>query len=171
MIEINIVSISWGILIGVATLIGFIITILMADRKSMKLKERYDKTWIVDDINLTTCNGPNHIVDAYLELTGSETIEHFDEEFVYLASEEFIKKITEFGMWAFADKTEPRIYIWYNKSKVDDAKLLHLIAHEVGHLHGPDYNSPEQDEDKAIEFADVTSIAFEFLDTLKQEGE
>ena len=91
--------------------------------------------------------------------TGAFTV---DGEEVHVTHEEEMNAIRCMGVWGFCDTNTNQIHAW-GAPGTPRLKVMHMLAHEIGHLTGaPDENDLEE-EMRAEAFGQVAAIAFGML--------
>lgn len=66
------------------------------------------------------------------------------------------------GCWAFVDTMTNTIHAWAAQD-ADRGMVLHMLAHEVGHVTGEPHEDPLQEELRAEQFGRVAALAYSLL--------
>jgi len=74
-----------------------------------------------------------------------------------------IKGMRMQGCWAFVDTSTNTIHAWADPA-TEDALVLHMLAHEIGHITGTPAADDMQEEMRAEQFGRAARRAFELLD-------
>ena len=77
----------------------------------------------------------------------------------HMTLDTMLSNIKESGCWGFSGNKKA-IHVWFDKS-VDLKTLIHLFAHERGHLLRPYHRDEEQEEIKAERYGDTAVFAYE----------
>lgn len=102
---------------------------------------------------------PSEIADTTVIGVNSET---GDEE--AMTVDEVVKSMEQQGMWGFVDTESRMIHAWADPGAAP-GDVLHMLAHEVGHVTGEPKEDALDEEDRAEEFGQVAAEAFRLLCT------
>lgn len=70
------------------------------------------------------------------------------------------------GCWAFVDTRVNMIHAWADP-EADRELVLHMLAHEIGHVTGAEHPDPIQEEMRADQFGRVAKLAYQLLQQRK----
>lgn len=91
----------------------------------------------------------------------SGTDEHGNE--VTFTHEQEIAGMHEQGCWAFVETHRKVIHAWADPA-APRGRVLHMLAHEIGHATGEPNPDSLQEEMRAEQFGRVAALAFEMLE-------
>ena len=83
-----------------------------------------------------------------------------DEE--AMTVEQVVTNIRDMGMWGFVDTETRTIHAWADPA-ASPGDVLHMLAHEVGHVTGEPDEDEEAEEIRADTFAAVAAEAYRLL--------
>jgi hypothetical protein len=85
-----------------------------------------------------------------------------DGDPVESSMDEALYAIRQQGVWGFADTEGEVIHAWADGS-ADPALVIHMLAHEIGHLTGTPNCDDLAEELRADEYGDVAAQAYRML--------
>lgn len=85
-----------------------------------------------------------------------------DGQLVEFSHEQELGGMRAQGCWAFADTHANTIHAWAAPD-ADRGRVLHMLAHEIGHLTGEPHEDSMQEELRAEQFGRVAALAFSML--------
>lgn len=85
-------------------------------------------------------------------------------EEVHVTHEEEMDAIRMMGVWGFSDANAKHIHAWAAPD-TPRIKVLHMLAHEIGHLTGTPDEDDLKEEMRAEAFGQVAALAFGLMDT------
>lgn len=88
--------------------------------------------------------------------------ECLDGEVLELTHEQEMQAILEQGCWGFAEVERGTIHAWA-APHADRGLVLHMLAHEIGHLTGDPHPDGLQEELRAEQFGRVAALAYSLL--------
>lgn len=86
---------------------------------------------------------------------------------VDLTYEQEIQAIRDQKCWGCADTETNQIHVWAAPD-VDRTLLIHMLAHEIGHLTGVPHTDDIQEELRAETFGKVAAMAYQMLQTQQE---
>lgn len=92
-----------------------------------------------------------------------------DGQLVEFSHEQELAGMRVQGCWAFADTHANTIHAWAAPD-ADRVRVLHMLAHEVGHLTGEPNEDPMLEEMRAEQFGRVAAQAFVMLSDFVKDG-
>ena len=95
-----------------------------------------------------------------------------DGEEYSFSPETVLKNIKESGCWGFSGNKNS-IHVWFD-ANCDMGDLVHLFAHERGHILRPHKRSDDKEEIKAETYGDTARFAYDVANSLlnqKLKGE
>ena len=101
---------------------------------------------------------------TYEEMIAESTIvgEDFEGNEHEVTHEQEMASIRTQGCWAFVDTRVNMIHAWADP-EADRELVLHMLAHEIGHITGAEHPDPIQEEMRAEQFGRVAKMAYQLL--------
>lgn len=75
-----------------------------------------------------------------------------------------IRNRKKIGTWGWAENKKA-IHVWITK-EASMQSVIHLVAHELGHLERPYRMDKFEEERKAVKYSEVATLAFEISEDL-----
>ncbi len=118
--------------------------------------------------DITWYKTPEEVDAAYWQPTYDDKEELYDSEFqcvddqgneIELTYEQCIEGIKAQGCWGWVDTEKKVIHAWADES-TDPAVVIHMLAHEVGHITGTPCEDHVEEELRAEQFGEVAAEAY-----------
>jgi hypothetical protein len=82
----------------------------------------------------------------------------------HITTKEMADNMKMSGCWGFC-RGKSEIHLWHSKD-VDMSELIHLLAHERGHMLNPIYKTHAKEEIKAEKYGDTARFAYDVAKNL-----
>ncbi|MFM5440148.1 hypothetical protein ACET9K_11905 [Aeromonas enteropelogenes] len=88
---------------------------------------------------------------------------------ISVSNQQAFEGMAEMGCWGWVDTESNTIHAWADKD-ADPEMVLHMLAHEIGHVTGVPDSDPLQEEMRAEQFGFVAKLALRMMDGRNQHG-